>query len=107
MVAAGYSPSVRLFEASACGTPILSDAWPGLDQFLTPGHEILLPRDSYEVVQILTAMTDEERLRIGRNARERILAQHRSEHRAEEFEVIVERCYYRHFPSREAIAQTM
>jgi spore maturation protein CgeB len=107
MVEAGYSPSVRLFEASACGTPILSDAWQGLDQFLTPGEEILLPTDSYEVVQILTTMSDEEGLRIGRKARTRILVSHRSQHRAAEFETIVERCYDRRSRSQETVAETM
>jgi spore maturation protein CgeB len=107
MVEAGYSPSVRLFEASACGTPILSDSWPGLDEFLTPGDEILLPKDSYDVAQILTAMPDEERLRIGRMARTRILSSHRSEHRAAEFETIVERCCQRRSRSQETVAETM
>lgn len=92
MVAAGYSPSVRLFEASACGAAILSDRWKGLEHFLAPGREILLPRDCYEVTQILTAMPDAERTRIGLNARERILSEHTSMHRAIEFEQIVSRC---------------
>lgn len=92
MVAAGYSPSVRLFEASACGAAIVSDNWPGLDEFLTPGKEILLPRDAHEVRDILTGMPDEERRRIGAGARERILAQHTSEHRAAQFEEIVAKC---------------
>ena len=39
---AGWSPSVRLFEAAAIGTPIVSDAWPGLDAFFVPGKEILI-----------------------------------------------------------------
>ena len=52
MVAAGYSPSVRLFEASACGSAILSDDWDGLDQFLSPGEQILLPRDEHDVAVI-------------------------------------------------------
>ncbi len=34
MIAAGWSPSVRLFEAAACGTPIISDAWAGLESLL-------------------------------------------------------------------------
>ena len=89
MVAAGYSPSVRLFEASACGACILSDVWAGLEEFLTPGEEILLPRDAAEVAAILTEMSDEERCRIGARARERILAEHTSEHRAIQFEGIV------------------
>ncbi|MFP5237129.1 MAG: glycosyltransferase [Acidobacteriota bacterium] len=92
MVAAGYSPSVRLFEASACSAAILSDDWPGLSEFLTPGQEILLPHDAYEVSQILLHMSHEERLRIGLRARDRILAEHTAEHRAAQFEEIVERC---------------
>ena len=43
MVMAGYSPSVRLFEAAACGAAIVSDNWPGLERFFEPGREILLP----------------------------------------------------------------
>jgi spore maturation protein CgeB len=92
MVAAGYSPSVRLFEASACGAAILSDAWPGLETLLKPGDEILLPRSSEEVLQILTHVSDEERKRMGARARERILAEHTSEHRAMQFERIVAEC---------------
>jgi spore maturation protein CgeB len=89
MVAAGYSPSVRLFEASACGAAIVSDNWLGLDDLLTPGEEILLPKDEYDVVQILTQVSDSERKAIGARARARILAQHTSEHRARQFEQIV------------------
>jgi spore maturation protein CgeB len=92
MVAAGYSPSVRLFEASACGAAILSDQWAGLEEFLSPGEEILVPRDAYEVAAILSGMSDEERTRIGARARERILGQHTSEHRAAQFEEIVATC---------------
>jgi len=92
MVAAGFSPSVRLFEASACGAAILSDDWPGLSQFLTPGEEILLPEDAQDVADILTDLTDAQRLRIGERARERILSEHTSVHRAREFEKIVAHC---------------
>jgi spore maturation protein CgeB len=92
MVAAGYSPSVRLFEASACGAAILSDNWPGLDQFLTRGEEILLPTSAAQTAAILTDMSDAERLRLGRRARERILAEHTSLHRAEQFEAIISAC---------------
>lgn len=92
MIAAGYSPSVRLFEASACGAAILSDNWAGLDQFLTPGEEVLLPQDTNQVVDILLNFPEEDRLRMGQRARERILAEHTSEHRAREFEKIVVHC---------------
>ena len=92
MVIAGYSPSVRLFEASACGAAILSDDWAGLPEFLTPGEEILLPADAYEVASILVNMTDDERQRIGQRARDRVLAGHTSTHRALQFEQIVSHC---------------
>lgn len=93
MVAAGYSPSVRLFEASACGAALLSDSWKGLDEFLTPGEEILLPRDEHEVADILQNFPEEARQRLGSRARERILAEHTSEHRARQFENAVAQCY--------------
>lgn len=93
MVAAGYSPSVRLFEASACGAAIISDSWTGLEEFLTPGEEILLPEDARGVAEILTAMPESERVRLGQRARERILAEHTADHRARQFEQIVAQCY--------------
>ena len=93
MTAAGFSPSVRLFEASACGAAILSDEWKGLDHFLTPGREVLLPKDGAEVVDILRNLSEEERVRIGLNARERILAQHTASHRAIEFEEMLGTCH--------------
>ena len=92
MVAAGWSPSVRLFEASACGAAILSDPWVGLEDFLTPGEEILLPASADDVGRILREITDKERQQIGQRARERILAHHTAEHRAAEFERIASDC---------------
>lgn len=92
MVATGYSPSVRLFEASACGAAIISDWWPGLEEFLTPDEEVLLPSSGEEVANILREVSDEQRRRIGLRARERMLASHTSYHRAVEFEQIVSAC---------------
>ena len=105
MKVAGYSPSVRLFEASACGTAILSDSWMGLEHFLTPGEEILLPSDAAETASILRYLSDHERARLGRRARERILGEHTSEHRAREFEFIVDRCATRHLSSQTEVPQ--
>ena len=51
---------------SACAAAIVSDEWDGLEEFLIPGEEVLLPRDEYEMVKILTDMPDEQRLQIGR-----------------------------------------
>ena len=92
MVQAGYSPSVRLFEASACGAAILSDSWPGIEDFLTPGEEILLPQTAGEAADILTQLSETERVRLGQRARERVLAEHTSAHRAREFEQVVAQC---------------
>jgi spore maturation protein CgeB len=89
MVAAGWSPSVRLFEAAACGAAMISDRWDGLDHFFTPGREILLPRSTEEVVEILRATHPDDRRAIGLAARERVLAEHTAEHRAEELEAFV------------------
>jgi spore maturation protein CgeB len=89
MVAAGWSPSVRLFEAAACGVPIVSDWWPGLDSFFTPESEILIARSDRDVLGFLREMPDEERRAIGARARERVLARHTADHRAGELEEYV------------------
>ena len=85
MVIAGYSPSVRLFEAAACGAVIVSDNWPGLDEFFSPGREILLPVDAADVVRYLSLSAAELRS-IGDAAQERVMAEHTSEIRARQFE---------------------
>jgi spore maturation protein CgeB len=69
---------------------MISDPWCGMEEFLTPGEEVLLPSDEYEVVSILTGMSDQERIRMGQRARERILAEHTSKHRAQELEHVIE-----------------
>ncbi|HET9742371.1 MAG TPA: glycosyltransferase [Terriglobales bacterium] len=85
MVMAGYSPSVRLFEAAACAATIVSDNWPGLDEFFCPGKEILLPVDAADVVRFLS-LDDAELRTIGNAAQERVMAEHTSEARAKQFE---------------------
>jgi spore maturation protein CgeB len=90
MVLAGYSPSVRLFEAAACGAVIASDNWPGLETFFSPGHEILVATGTDDIVRYLKNYNDSELRRIGRSARDRVLAAHTSQVRAREFERAVE-----------------
>jgi spore maturation protein CgeB len=86
MVEAGYSPSVRLFEAAACGTPIISDFWEGLDHFFTPGREILVAGSEETVLRYLLEISEDDRRRIGTAAREKVLARHTAGHRALELE---------------------
>jgi spore maturation protein CgeB len=82
MVHAGYSPSIRLFEAAACGIPIISDHWPGLETFFEPGREILVSRSAEETRSYLRELPEVTRLAIGRRSRRRALHEHTAAHRA-------------------------
>jgi spore maturation protein CgeB len=86
MIAAGWSPSVRLFEAAACATPIVSDRWAGIESLFAPGREILLASKPSDVLAILREIGDDERRRIGERARARVLAEHTAAHRAQQLE---------------------
>jgi spore maturation protein CgeB len=86
MRVAGYSPSVRLFEAAACGTPIISDTWRGLKEFFVPGREILTARSTNDILEYLRDIPEAERKEIGMNARRRVLQQHTAMHRAAELD---------------------
>lgn len=86
MVRVGYAPSVRLFEAAACGTPIISDYWDGLDTLFELGEEILISRTPDDTLRYLRDVSEEERRAIGRRARRRVLASHTAAHRAAELE---------------------
>jgi spore maturation protein CgeB len=77
----GYAPSGRLFEAASCGSPILSDWWPGLDAFFEPGAEILIARSTEDALAALS-LSDGELTRIARAARQRTLDQHTGAYRA-------------------------
>jgi spore maturation protein CgeB len=84
----GYCPSGRLFEAAACGAPLLSDYWEGLELFFKPGVEIIVARDSDEATAAVE-LSDAELSRIGQQARERMLHQHTAAQRALEFEAAI------------------
>ena len=86
MIDAGFSPSLRIFEAAACGTPIISDYWESLESFFQPDEEILFARSAEEVLDYLRGIGEDERLRIGDNARRKVLGEHSAEHRAFELE---------------------
>lgn len=90
MAAMGWCPSGRLFEAAACGVPILSDDWDGLASFFVPGEEILIARDRNDVVEALDLAPDMLE-RIAGAARCRVLAQHSSAVRATELIGLIER----------------
>lgn len=81
MASYGYCPSGRLFEAAACGAPILSDGWEGLEDFFQPGREVLRMDTPEDTIAAL-ARSDEELRRIGKSAQERTLEQHTAQSRA-------------------------
>ena len=84
MIAAGFSPSVRLFEAAACAAPIVSDRWDGIETVLEPGREILLADTTDDMLGLL--QSEEDLTHVGNAARRRILGSHTSAHRAAELE---------------------
>ena len=86
MVRAGFSPSVRLFEAGACGTPIISDRWEGIDTLLTPGKEIVLADGPDDVLAALRELPEAVRQAMARALRARVLSEHTADHRAAELE---------------------
>ncbi len=90
MIKAGFSPSVRLFEAAACGTPIISDYWDGIDSIFEIGTEILISHSAEKTIKYLTAISEEERKSIAEEARKKVIEHHTAAHRASELEM-----YYR------------
>jgi spore maturation protein CgeB len=88
MKALGFSPSVRLFEAAACGVPIISDNWAGLDTIFSIGSEILAAESTEDVLRILRDTTPARRKALATAARRRVLNEHSAAHRASELETL-------------------
>lgn len=89
MAEIGYCPSGRLFEATACGTVVVSDWWEGLDHFFHPGKEILIVRSSEDVITAMNRDLDELRI-VAIASQQRVLAEHTAAHRAAEFIDLIE-----------------
>jgi spore maturation protein CgeB len=86
----GFSPATRVFEAAGAGACLITDAWEGIEQFLTPGNEVLVARDGQDVAELLAMLTPEQARAIGRNARARLLADHTYELRGHQVQRIFE-----------------
>jgi len=89
MLENGHCPSGRLFEAAACGTPVISDPWPGLQDFFEPGREIIVAQHPQDAVAALD-LSDAQLARTARDARDRVLADHTSDRRAAQLERMLE-----------------
>lgn len=86
MIRMGHSPSVRLFEAAACATPIISDYWKGLESYFRLDEEILISRSTEDTLRYIKGMPDDERKEIGIRAQKKVLAYHTAAYRAMELE---------------------
>jgi spore maturation protein CgeB len=86
MVANGWSPATRVFEAAGAGACLITDAWPGIELFLEPGTEVLVAQDGADVAHELRSLTAERAAAIGRAARDRVLRDHTYEQRAAQVE---------------------
>lgn len=98
MAQLGWCPSGRLFEAAACGAALLSDDWDGLEEFFAPGKEVLIARDTNDVLAALD-LSDAEIARIAKAGRERVLEEHTSARRARELCALLERTRVAHTAS--------
>jgi spore maturation protein CgeB len=82
----GWSPSVRLFEAAACGVPVISDSWPGLDELFTVGEEIFVADSGAQVNAILAETREDTRAGVAARARDRVLRDHTAARRVDQLE---------------------
>jgi spore maturation protein CgeB len=89
MIATGYAPSVRLFEAAACGTPIISDAWEGLETVFRIDSEILVASSARDVLEWMVDLPEQQRRDLGERARVRVLRDHTAAQRARQLESYV------------------
>jgi len=77
----GYCPSGRLFAAAACGTPVVTTGFEGLERFLEPEAEVLVAGNAAALLEAMER-SDAELLGLGRRARERTLDEHTGYQRA-------------------------
>lgn len=89
MKSLGHSPSVRLFEAAACGTAIISDWWEGLDELFTPGEEIIIASTTKDVIEAFDDYDREKAKEMGLKAREKVINEHSGYARAGQLEQYV------------------
>lgn len=82
MARTGYCPSGRFFEAAACGTPIISDWWEGLDSFFS-SDEVFVVEHAKEVLDALRS-PETDLARVAERARQRTLEEHSGTRRARE-----------------------
>jgi spore maturation protein CgeB len=88
MAAIGFSPATRVFEAAGAAACLITDAWEGIEHFLTPDEEVLVARDGQDVAEHLAALTPERAHAIGQAALTRVTAEHTYALRAVEVDAL-------------------
>lgn len=85
------SSNVRMFELAALGRCVVMNPVLGIEEWFEPGKEIVMPRNEDEVLEIYNWLLEshEERARIGKSARERLLKEHTYRHRARQLISII------------------
>ncbi|MBV9901129.1 MAG: glycosyltransferase [Alphaproteobacteria bacterium] len=88
MASIGFSPATRVFEAAGAAACLITDAWEGIELFLTPDEEVLVARDGQDVADHLAALTPDRARTIGAAALRRILAEHTYAHRGAQVDAL-------------------
>ena len=87
----GFSPATRVFEAAGAAACLITDAWEGIELFLTPDEEVLVARDAQDVADHVRALTPERARTIGQAALQRVLSEHTYAHRGAEVDALLKR----------------
>lgn len=90
MANVGFSPPTRVFEAAGAAACLITDAWTGVDEFFTPGREILVASCAEEIVGYLRSVSASDAAQIGQNMRRRALNEHTYTSRALKFHQIMQ-----------------
>jgi len=93
MASNGFSPATRVFEAAGADACLITDAWDGVEHFLTPGEEVLVARDGADVATILAHLTPAGARRIGAAAGARIRAEHTYARRAAQVDALLRQAF--------------
>jgi spore maturation protein CgeB len=94
MASYGFSPATRIFEAAGAGACLITDAWEGIETFLTPDREVLVANDAGDVVRHLQSLDDQRAKEIGHAAMRRVLAEHTYRHRALQLQDLLDNKFY-------------
>ena len=79
-------PTIRVFEALACGIPLVSAPWEDSENLFRPGRDFLFARDGAEMTARLRDLSNDPALRASLVAHglETVRARHTCAHRAQE-----------------------